>query len=123
MAIFTGAILSAIFMVATSFAGCERLLVVISITACMGFMGLWYPGMKVNPLDLSPHYASSIMAISNGVGSVIGIAAPFVVGLLTPNVSPYFNRAQNLYNLLYTFLLVIAHPNGMAIGVLDFVCH
>ncbi len=23
----------------------------------MGFMGTFYPGMKVNPLDLSPNYA------------------------------------------------------------------
>lgn len=53
----------------------------------MGFMGTFYPGMKVNPLDLSPNYAGSIMAVTNGIGALTGVAAPSFVGLMTPNVS------------------------------------
>lgn len=48
---------------------------------------LWnFLGMKVNPLDLSPNYAGSLMAVTNGIGAITGIAAPVFVGVLTPNV-------------------------------------
>lgn len=56
----------------------------------MGTMGGFYPGkivndfvmrliiniisgMKVNPLDLSPNYAGSLMATTNGIGAITGI--------------------------------------------------
>lgn len=57
----------------------------------MGFMGAFYPGMKVNALDLSSNYAGTIMAIVNGIGAITGIIAPYLVGLLTPDVSPFCN--------------------------------
>lgn len=40
-----------------SYVGCDRVWVVISFTVAMGLMGTYYPGVKVNPLDLSPNYA------------------------------------------------------------------
>lgn len=65
-------------------------MVVIWFTLAMGFMGTFYPGMKVNPLDLSPNYAGSLMALTNGIGAMTGIAAPWMVGYLIPNVSGFF---------------------------------
>ena len=62
-------------------------------TIAMGIMGTFYPGMKVNPLDLSPNYAGTLMAVTNGIGALTGILGPYLVGVLTPNVS--FN------NLIY----------------------
>lgn len=79
----------------------------------MGFMGTFYPGMKVNPLDLSPNYAGrfhfhlffvlcvfpilnsiqftgTLMAITNGIGAITGILSPYIVGVMTPNVSFFF---------------------------------
>lgn len=76
-----------IFMVAASYAGCDRIVVVVLFTISMGIMGTFYPGMKVNSLDLSPNYAGSLMAITNGVGAITGILAPYVVGVLTPNAT------------------------------------
>lgn len=58
-----------------------------AFTLAMAFMGTYYPGMKVNCLDLSPNYSGTIMAITNGIGATTGIIAPALVGLLTPNVS------------------------------------
>ncbi|GAB0095292.1 putative inorganic phosphate cotransporter [Sergentomyia squamirostris] len=86
---FTGiaAVGPAIFIVAASYAGCDRTLVVILFTIAMGIMGTFYPGMKVNPLDLSPNYAGTLMAITNGIGAITGILAPYVVGVMTPNRS------------------------------------
>lgn len=62
-------------------------MVVVWFTLAMGFMGTFYPGMKVNPLDLSPNYAGSIMAVTNGIGAITGVVAPSFVGLMTPNVN------------------------------------
>lgn len=53
----------------------------------VGFMGNFYPGLKVNSLDLSPNYAGSLMALTNGAGALAGVAAPVFVGMMTPNVS------------------------------------
>lgn len=72
---------------AASYAGCERGLVVALFTIAMGIMGTFYPGMKVNSLDLSPNYAGSLMALTNGIGAITGIVAPYVVGVMTPEVS------------------------------------
>jgi MFS transporter, ACS family, solute carrier family 17 (sodium-dependent inorganic phosphate cotransporter), other len=51
----------AVFIVLASYAGCDRTLVVILFTLAMGFMGTFYPGMKVNSLDLSPNYAGTLV--------------------------------------------------------------
>lgn len=77
----------AIFIIAASYAGCDRVVVVAMFTLAMGFMGTFYPGMKVNPLDLSPNYAGTLMAITNGIGALTGIIVPTIVGVMTPNVS------------------------------------
>lgn len=53
----------------------------------MGFKGNFYPGMKVNSLDLSPNYAGSLMALTNGLGAIAGVVAPTFVGIFTPDVS------------------------------------
>lgn len=81
------AVIPGILLLGASYAGHNIALVVVLFTLAMGFMGPWYPGMKVNPLDLSPNYAATIMAISNGIGAFAGAAAPYMVGVLTPNVS------------------------------------
>ncbi|KAG6442390.1 hypothetical protein O3G_MSEX002284 [Manduca sexta] len=74
-----------ICMILASYSGCDTQVVVILFTASMGLMGAFYPGMKVNALDLSGNYAGTIMAIVNGIGAVTGIIAPYLVGVLTPD--------------------------------------
>lgn len=73
-------------------------MVVAFFTIAMGFMGTFYPGMKVNPLDLSPNYAGSIMALTNGIGAITGVVAPTLVGFLTPNVSAELPHKQQHIN-------------------------
>lgn len=85
--IIAASIFPAIFIVIASYAECNRVYVVASFTLAMGFMGNFYPGMKVNSLDLSPNYAGSLMALSNGLGALTGVAAPTFVGIMTPDVS------------------------------------
>ncbi|XP_030383667.1 putative inorganic phosphate cotransporter [Scaptodrosophila lebanonensis] len=77
----------AIFMVAASYAGCDRVVVVVLFTICMGLMGAYYAGMKLSPLDMSPNYAGTLMAITNGIGAITGVISPYLVGVMTPNAT------------------------------------
>lgn len=80
-------VLPSVFIVGAGYAGCEKALVVTLFVLAMGSMGTFYPGMKVNGLDLSPNYAGTLMALTNGIGAITGIIGPYLVGVLTPNVS------------------------------------
>lgn len=42
-----------------------------------------YSGFNVNHLDIAPRYASILMGISNGVGTLSGMVCPLIVGALT----------------------------------------
>ncbi|XP_012262453.2 putative inorganic phosphate cotransporter isoform X4 [Athalia rosae] len=75
----------ACFLIAASYAGCDKVLVVTLFTIGMSLMGTFYPGMKVNALDLSPNYSGTLMGIVNGVGALSGIVTPYLVGILTPD--------------------------------------
>ncbi|XP_050432361.1 putative inorganic phosphate cotransporter isoform X1 [Adelges cooleyi] len=70
---------------AASYAGCDKLRVVMLFTVGMATMGFFYSSMKVNVLDLSPNYAGPAMALVNGVGAVAGIISPPLIGYLIPN--------------------------------------
>jgi ACS family sodium-dependent inorganic phosphate cotransporter len=73
----------AIFIIVASYSGCNRMLAVAYFTVAMGFMGTFYCGMKVNALDLSPNFAGTLMAITNGIGAIAGIITPYLTGALT----------------------------------------
>lgn len=77
----------ATFIVAAAYSGCNRIQAVIMFTVGMGFMGTFYSGLKVNALDLSPNFAGTVMALVNGIGGFTGIFVPYLVGILTDNVS------------------------------------
>ncbi|XP_055326564.1 putative inorganic phosphate cotransporter [Sitodiplosis mosellana] len=84
--IFTalGGVFPAIFLVGASYAGNDKVLIILLFTLTMGFLGNFYPGLKVNALDLSPNYAGSLMALTNGIGGITGVLAPPFVGLMAP---------------------------------------
>lgn len=47
--------------------------------ACFCF----FLGFNVNHLDIAPRYASILMGISNGVGTLSGMVCPLIVGAMT----------------------------------------
>lgn len=53
----------------------------------MAFMAGFYSSVKINAMDIAPNYAGTCSAIVNGIGAVSGIVTPYLIGLLTPNVS------------------------------------
>lgn len=69
----------------------------------MGFIGTYYPSMKVNSLDLSPNYAGSLMALTNGLGALTGVAAPTFVGFMTPNVNAINRKLFIIIRLISSF--------------------
>lgn len=75
----------AAFIIAASYASCDGTLVVTMFTIGMAMMGTFYPGMKVNGLDLSPNYSGTLMALVNGMGAFTGIITPYIVGVLAPD--------------------------------------
>lgn len=72
-------------LLAATYAGCERVLVVVLFCVGMAFMGPFYSSLKVNALDISPNYSGLVMSIVNGLGAVSGIVSPSIVGLLIPD--------------------------------------
>lgn len=44
---------------------------------------LFRSGFNVNHLDIAPRYASILMGISNGVGTLSGMVCPLIVGAMT----------------------------------------
>lgn len=69
-----------------SYAEYNRTIVIASFTGGMALMGAFVPSLKVNPLDLSPNYAGSLMAVVGCVGAISGILAPQLVGFMTTHV-------------------------------------
>lgn len=70
------------FIIGASYAECDRTLVITMFTVGMTLMGTFYPGMKVNALDLSPNYSGTLMALVNGIAAFTGIITPYIVGQL-----------------------------------------
>ncbi|XP_053478884.1 vesicular glutamate transporter 3 [Ictalurus furcatus] len=53
------------------------------LVLAVGFSGFAISGFNVNHLDIAPRYASILMGISNGVGTLSGMVCPLIVGALT----------------------------------------
>lgn len=76
-----------IFMVLASYAEHQKTLAVSGFCMAMLCMGVYYPSLKVNPIDLAPNYAGTLTAFANGIGSLAGVVGPTLAGYLTPDVS------------------------------------
>lgn len=86
---FSASIFTGIFIIAASYAECDKFFAVACFTISIAFQGV--PGVAINALDLSPNYASILMGIGGAVTSITGILVPYMVGVVTPHVStPYF---------------------------------
>ncbi|KAJ8681208.1 hypothetical protein QAD02_016995 [Eretmocerus hayati] len=74
-----------VMLIMAMYAGCDVVWAVTLITVGLTLTGSSTPGTKVNCIDISPNYSGTLMGISNGVAAVMGIFAPYVVGILAPN--------------------------------------
>lgn len=106
---FAGAVGPGLGVVLASYAGCDKFLVTVLFTIGMGLMGFCYASLRVNSLDLSPNYAGSIMALVNGLSSVSGMATPYLIGVLTPNVRTKFVILVRDFLFLVNLTLLMEH--------------
>ncbi|XP_012498940.1 PREDICTED: vesicular glutamate transporter 2 [Propithecus coquereli] len=60
---------------------------ILSTTTVRKIMNCGVSGFNVNHLDIAPRYASILMGISNGVGTLSGMVCPIIVGAMTKNKS------------------------------------
>lgn len=59
-----------------------------ALTCGVAFSGFAISGYNVNHLDIAPRYASILMGLSNGIGTLAGIIVPYALdGLIQKNVS------------------------------------
>ncbi|XP_076842842.1 vesicular glutamate transporter 1 [Brachyhypopomus gauderio] len=62
----------------------------------VGFSGFAISGFNVNHLDIAPRYASILMGISNGVGTLSGMVCPLIVGAMTKHkVCSHLERSSH----------------------------
>lgn len=58
---------------------------VTALTLGVAFSGFAISGYNVNHLDIAPRYASILMGLSNGIGTIAGIICPIVIDHITKN--------------------------------------
>ncbi|XP_063848011.1 vesicular glutamate transporter 1-like [Scylla paramamosain] len=70
--------LEALFLLVVAFTR-ETTVAISALTLAVGFSGFAISGFNVNHLDIAPRYASILMGISNGFGTLSGMICPIVV--------------------------------------------
>ncbi|XP_050696725.1 vesicular glutamate transporter 1-like [Eriocheir sinensis] len=70
--------LEALFLLVVAFTR-NTTIAISSLTLAVGFSGFAISGFNVNHLDIAPRYASILMGISNGFGTLSGMICPIVV--------------------------------------------
>ncbi|RVE69377.1 hypothetical protein OJAV_G00077100 [Oryzias javanicus] len=60
-----------------------KVIAITFLVLAVGFSGFAISGFNVNHLDIAPRYASILMGISNGVGTLSGMVCPLIVGAMT----------------------------------------
>lgn len=81
-------------MMLAAYAGCDANMVGLYFIISAGSQGLLPASTFMVPMDLSPNYAGTITAITDGLGSITGVFEPWIFGLLTPNVSTNLNSIE-----------------------------
>lgn len=74
--------LEATFLLVVGFSHTKGVAISFLVLA-VGFSGFAISGFNVNHLDIAPRYASILMGISNGVGTLSGMVCPLIVGAMT----------------------------------------
>ena len=81
-------------LIGASFVGCHQTAwAVFFLSFALIGSGCLQSGYNINHLDIGARYAGVLMAITNTVGTISGIASPYIVGLLTnKKVNSYHER-------------------------------
>ena len=66
-------------------------------------------GFNVNHLDIAPRYASILMGMSNGVGTLAGMFCPIVTEMMTKHEVRWLVFATEYDNMLASTVEVLVH--------------
>ena len=78
-------------MIATGYVPCEQTTIAVAVLSiAVGLNGLHFTGALVNHVDIAPPFAGVLFGISNTMATIPGFVAPYVVKVVTRNVSIYF---------------------------------
>ena len=76
---------------------------IISLVIAVASSGFTISGFNVNHLDIAPRYASILMGISNGVGTLSGMICPIVTEQITKG-----HRSKNMLEYEWSHVFLIA---------------
>nr|CAG4646208.1 EOG090X04X8 [Macrothrix elegans] len=79
--------MEAIFLMVVAYTR-DTTIAITALVLAVGFSGFAISGFNVNHLDIAPRYASILMGISNGIGTLSGMFCPIVVESLTKHEKP-----------------------------------
>jgi len=94
--------MEAVFLLLVAYAKNPRLAIG-ALTIAVGFSGFAISGFNVNHLDIAPRYASILMGISNGVGTLAGMLCPVTVEFLTENGVKTERKRKDFVLFLFFF--------------------
>ncbi|XP_055343082.1 sialin-like [Paramacrobiotus metropolitanus] len=70
-------------LIAVTLVGCNVVATVILLICAVGMLAFSVASFAINHIDIAPQYAGILMGITNTIGAVPGIVAPYLVGVLT----------------------------------------
>lgn len=68
-----------------------------ALTFGVAFSGFAISGYNVNHLDIAPRYASILMGLSNGIGTLAGIFCPIAIDFLTKDIVSTISFCKNAF--------------------------
>ncbi|CAH1407572.1 unnamed protein product [Nezara viridula] len=85
----------------------------VALTLGVAFSGFAISGFNVNHLDIAPRYASILMGMSNGIGTIAGLICPIVIDHITRDHSQHswkivFLMAATVHFIGITFYAIFA---------------
>ncbi|KAF5290073.1 hypothetical protein FQA39_LY14854 [Lamprigera yunnana] len=89
-----------IFVLLAGYFGCDRDMAAIMFILAMLFKGPFYPGLRVNPLDITKNFAGILSAFVNGFGSLVYYPVPYIIAWVA--------KENLLYQWMYIFWGIFA---------------
>lgn len=65
---------------------------IVALTFGVAFSGFAISGYNVNHLDIAPRYASILMGMSNGIGTIAGLICPIAIDNITSDKVRLYKR-------------------------------
>ncbi|KAK4878455.1 hypothetical protein RN001_010961 [Aquatica leii] len=78
-------IIPSALVVVAGYCGCDRNAASAMFILSMFFKGPFYPGLRVNPLDISKNFAGILSAFVNATGSIAYYPIPYMIAAIAKN--------------------------------------